>query len=163
MNTEKSKYMKERCIIRGAAHSRETVISICLFFFFFFFGFLGLHLQYMEVLRLGVKLELQLPVYTTAIVTQYPSCVCDLHHSSQQCLIFNTLRKASDRTCILMDPSWICYHWATKGTPHSCTLYAHGTKEAKPSGTKEAKPLVLKLSFREGSRDNLNFCHQLIW
>ena len=37
MNTEKSKYMKERCIIRGAAHSRETVISICVFFFFFFF------------------------------------------------------------------------------------------------------------------------------
>ena len=36
--------------------------SASLFFFSFFF--LGLHLQHMEVLRLGVKLELQLPAYT---------------------------------------------------------------------------------------------------
>ena len=34
--------------------------------FFFFFVFLGLHLQYMEVPRLGVKSELQPPAYTTA-------------------------------------------------------------------------------------------------
>ena len=30
------------------------------------FFFLGLHLGHMEVLRLGVELELQLPVFTTA-------------------------------------------------------------------------------------------------
>ena len=36
------------------------------FFFFFFFGFLGLRLQHMEVHRLGVWLELQVPAYTTA-------------------------------------------------------------------------------------------------
>ena len=36
------------------------------FIFFFFFGFLGPHLQHMEVPRLGVKLELQQPTYTTA-------------------------------------------------------------------------------------------------
>ena len=33
--------------------------------FFFFFGLLGLHLQHMEVPRLGVKSVLQLPAYTT--------------------------------------------------------------------------------------------------
>jgi len=33
---------------------------------FFFFSFLGPHLQHMEVPGLGVKLELQLPAYTTA-------------------------------------------------------------------------------------------------
>ena len=38
--------------------------------FFFSFFFLVPHTRHMEVPRLGVKLELQLPAYTTAIVTQ---------------------------------------------------------------------------------------------
>ena len=42
------------------------------FFFFFFFSFLGLHLQHMEVPRLGVNLELQLPAYITATAMQDP-------------------------------------------------------------------------------------------
>ena len=33
---------------------------------FFFFFFLVLHWQHMEILRLGVELELQLLAYTTA-------------------------------------------------------------------------------------------------
>ena len=33
----------------------------------------------MEVPRLGVKSEVQLPAYTTATVTWDPSLVCDLH------------------------------------------------------------------------------------
>lgn len=37
----------------------------CTTFSFFSF-FLRLHLRHMEVLRLGVELELQLPAYTTA-------------------------------------------------------------------------------------------------
>ena len=41
--------------------------------------FLGLNLQHMEVPRLGVKSELQLLAYTTAIATPDPSGVCDLH------------------------------------------------------------------------------------
>ena len=36
------------------------------FFFFFFLVFLGPHLQHMEVPRLGVEVELQLPAYATA-------------------------------------------------------------------------------------------------
>ena len=39
-----------------------------------------------------------------------PSHVCNLHHSSQQHQILNTLSKARDQTCVLMDASHICFH-----------------------------------------------------
>ena len=50
----------------------------------------------MKVPRLGVKSELQLLVYATSIATQDLSCVCDLHHSLQQCQISDLLREAKD-------------------------------------------------------------------
>ena len=62
----------------------------------------------MEVPRLGVELELELPACTTAIVTQDPSSICDRHCSSwQQCQIPNPLIEAGDQTRILMDTSQI--------------------------------------------------------
>ena len=57
----------------------------------------------MEVSRLDVESELQLPAYTTATATPEPSHNCHLHHSSQQCWILNPLSKATDRICILME------------------------------------------------------------
>ena len=51
--------------------------------YIYLFCFLGLHLKLVEVPRLGVELELQLPVYAT----WDPSCICNVHHSSQQCQI----------------------------------------------------------------------------
>ena len=48
--------------------------------FFFLFFFLGPHPWHMEVPRLEIELELQLPDYATA--TWNLSLVCDLHHSS---------------------------------------------------------------------------------
>ena len=57
----------------------------------------------MEVPRLGVELELQLPAYTTATSMPDPSHVCDLNHSSRQRQILNPLSEAKDRTCILID------------------------------------------------------------
>ena len=66
----------------------------------------------MEVPRLGVKSELQLPAYATA--TPDPSHICDLHHSSQQRPILNPLSKARDQTLNLMVPSWIHFHCATR-------------------------------------------------
>ena len=45
---------------------------------YFFFFSLGPHLWYIEVPRQGVKLKLQLLVYTTAIAKPDPSCICDL-------------------------------------------------------------------------------------
>ena len=87
--------------------------------FYFVFCFLGPHLRHMEVCRLGVKLELQLPAYATATATatRDPSHVCDRYHSSQQYQILNPLSEARDRACILMDTSWIPFHCATMGTP----------------------------------------------
>ena len=73
----------------------------------FFFCFLGLHLWHMEVPRLGIKSELQLLAYTTAIATWDLSHVCDLSHicdlshSSDQHWILNPLIEARDRTYIL--------------------------------------------------------------
>ena len=55
----------------------------------FFFFFLGL--QHREVSRLGAELELQPMAYATA--TLDPSYICDLHHSSQQHQILNSLSK----------------------------------------------------------------------
>ena len=78
-----------------------------------FFCFLGPHLQHMEVPRLGTKSELQLPDYTKATAMSDLRCICNLHHSSQQCQIPNPLRKARDRTHILMDPSQVFYYCAT--------------------------------------------------
>ena len=63
----------------------------------------------MDVPRVGVESELELPAYTTATVTPDPSHVCNLHHGSWQCWILNALSEARDRTCILMDASWVCY------------------------------------------------------
>ena len=50
----------------------------------YFFVFLGPHLQQIEVPRLEVKLKLQLLACTTAATMPDPSCICNLHHSSQQ-------------------------------------------------------------------------------
>ena len=50
----------------------------------------------MEVPRPGVKSELQLLAYATARATWDPSCVCDLHHSSRQHHILNSLSEARD-------------------------------------------------------------------
>ena len=60
----------------------------------------------MEVPRLGVESELELPAYTIATATAMLdlSCVCNLHHNSQQCQI---LSKARDQTHILMDTIWV--------------------------------------------------------
>uniref|UniRef100_A0A8C3YD51 Vomeronasal type-1 receptor n=1 Tax=Catagonus wagneri TaxID=51154 RepID=A0A8C3YD51_9CETA len=52
---------------------------------------------------LGCKLVF----YIYRVITWDPSRICDLHHSSQQRQILNPLRKARDRTHILMDASWV--------------------------------------------------------
>ena len=90
--------------------------------FFFFFHFLGLHSQHVEVPRLRVESELQLPAFPTATATLDPSHVCNLHHSPQQPRILNPLSKTRDWTHILMVPSRVHFHWATKGTPKQLML-----------------------------------------
>ena len=97
-------------------HMVVLPLSLSLFF-------LGLHLQHMEVPRLGAESELQLLAYTTATVMQNPSWICDLHHSSWQCWILNPLSEARDRSHILMDISWICFCCATMGALHIAVLF----------------------------------------
>ena len=78
---------------------------------------LGPHLWLMEVPRLGVQSELQLPADTTATASPDPSHVCNLHHSSWQRWIVNPLSKAREWTHVLMDTSQGRYHWAMMGNP----------------------------------------------
>ena len=70
----------------------------------FFFGFLELHLQHMEVPRLGAEL----PAYATATATP----------QLRQHQILNPLSEARDWTRVLMDTASYTthYHWATMET-----------------------------------------------
>ena len=57
----------------------------------------------MEVSRLEVKSELQLPAYTTAKATRDLSYICNLCYSLQQHQILNPLSQARDGTRILRE------------------------------------------------------------
>ena len=101
------------------------------FFLFSFFVFLGLHLWNMEVPRVGVESELQLPAYATATAMWDPNRVCDLHHSSRQHWIFNPLSRGRDCPWVLLDTSRVRHHRATMGTPGPGTSarQGHGKKK----------------------------------
>ena len=93
---------------KGKGRDEKVKLPYGNVFCLFVFAFLGLHLRHMEIPRLGVKMELQLPAYTTAIAKRNLSCICDPHHSSQQCQILNPLSGARNRACVLMDTSRVC-------------------------------------------------------
>ena len=65
--------------------------------------FLWLHLWHMEVPGQDVELELKLLAYTTATAVLNLSHICDLHHSSWQHQVLNSLNEARDEICILAD------------------------------------------------------------
>ena len=105
--------------------SQLYLTEVSILFHFISFCFSGLHPRHMELPRLRVESELQLPATITARAMQDPSCICDLHHSSLQCWIPDPLSEARDWTHILMDPSWIRSCWATMGTPLICLHTAY--------------------------------------
>ena len=74
---------------------------------FFFLHFLQPHLRHVEVVRLGIKPELQLLAYATAMAMHDLSLIWDLHCNLQQCQILEPLSKARDGTCNLMDTSQV--------------------------------------------------------
>ena len=74
----------------------HEVSNLSFYFISFHVSFLALYLRHMDVPRLEVKSELQLPAYTTTTATPDPSHICDLHHSSWQHQILNPLSKARD-------------------------------------------------------------------
>ena len=61
-------------------HSQIPFLVFYCCCYYYYFCFLGLHLQHMEIPKLGIKSVLQLPAYTTA--TQDLNPICDLYHSS---------------------------------------------------------------------------------
>ena len=79
----------------------HVIASERIAFLPFSFCFLELHPGHMEIPRLGVQSELQLPAYTTATATPDLSHIGN--HSSWQRSILNSLSEARDRTCTLMD------------------------------------------------------------
>ena len=100
---KKTRREKERERERRGVGGRERRFLFVLFFF------LQLHPRHMDVPRLQVESELQLPAYTTATAKPDLSQVCNLHHSSRQCQILNPWIEARDQTCILMDTSRVHY------------------------------------------------------
>ena len=107
---------------------KEQQPGFFLFSFFLFF-FLGLHLQPMEVPRLGVEVELQLLASTIATATPDPSHIWDLCCSSRQCRILNLLSGARDQTHILMDLIRFCYSCTTVGTRSYFSLLVFSFQE----------------------------------
>ena len=61
----------------------------------------------MEVSRLGVESELQLPPYATAMAMQDLSHVCELYHSLGQGRFLNPLSEARDRTHVYMNLGFV--------------------------------------------------------
>ena len=97
--------------------SVERITGFCLFCFFFFFS-LGLHSRHVEVPSLGVTLELQLSVYTTATecriwttsvtyTTDHGNVGFPTHWARPE------IKPTSSRILV----SRICFHCATTGTP----------------------------------------------
>ena len=78
----------------------------------------------MEVSRLEIKSERQLPAYATVTATLDPSRLGDLHHSSRQPRIVNPLSKARGRTCILMDTSGVCNPLSHNGNSPPPTFFS---------------------------------------
>ena len=91
---------------------------VCLFVCLF----LGPQVWPMDLPRLGVESELQLPAYTTAAATETPdqSRVCDLPHSSRQHQILNPQSQAWDWTGVLMDAGHLFPLRHDWNSPASC-------------------------------------------
>ena len=134
---------------------------ICFLFFclsFLSFFFLGTHLQHIEVPRLGVKSELQLLAYTTAIAIQDPNHVWDLHWSSRQHRILNSLSEARDRTGILTDtsrgsgaPCFVCYILVASSI-HTQVDYRSGGVNLSWRCSNRMGPIPISVPWRRGSR-----------
>ena len=95
---------------------RRTWSLLLFFSFFFSFLFRTAPTEYGGS-QAGGPIRAVAAGLQTATAMQDPSCICDLHHSSQKCQILNPLSGARDQTCVLMNASQLCFCWATMGTP----------------------------------------------
>jgi len=99
------------------------ILVVLLFALSFLFVFLGPQPGAYENSLARDPIGAVTPAYSTATATPDLSCVCNLHHSSQQCQILNLLSKTRDWTCILMDASHVHFHWTRMGTPPVFSFY----------------------------------------
>ena len=75
------------------SESRHCMISFFVLFCFVLFS--------------GVELKMQLLAQARAIATRDLRHICDLHYSSWQRWILNSLKEARNLTCNLMDTEWV--------------------------------------------------------
>ena len=92
---------------RWIPNSLTSINQYSGFSHIFFFFFLRPYSRHMEVPRLGVESELELPACATPTVMRDLSHVCHLHHSSRQCWILNPLSEVKDQTRVFTDPSQV--------------------------------------------------------
>ena len=104
------------CFVLLSSLAYSTLVILFLFYYLFWYPVFSFLFSSFFFFRPALA-ELQLPNYTIAIATWDPSHVCDLHHSSQQLRIPNSLSEARDQTHIFMDASWILFCCATTRTP----------------------------------------------
>ena len=99
--------------------SKEVIYFF--FFFFFFLFFLGYTLGIWKFPGLGSNWNYRYQPTQLYHSHSNPdlSCICNLYHGSQQCLIINPLSEVRDRTLVLMATTWVHYHGATTWTPWS--------------------------------------------
>ena len=129
---------------RNSGPETKDEDQIPISFLLSFFVFLGLHLQ--QVLSLGVESELWLPAYTTATVTRDLSHVCDLHCSSRQRHILNSLSEVRDWTYLLTDTSRVLNLLSNNRNSQICvSLLHHCTTIAMP--TVQQSSLLYRDSF----------------
>ena len=121
----------------------ESYEFIFILFCFIIFSFLGPYLHHMEVPRLRVELELQLPAYTTATVMLDPSCVCDLRYTFLRCQIFNLLSKARDQTGILPDTRRVLNPMSHNGNSMSFFLLLEYSKDIRIHLESSLIPFIL--------------------
>ena len=108
LRVKKVKKTRELMLKLGIFQCWQSVFCFVLSFCFF----LGPHPWHMEVPRIGVELELQLPVYATATAMRDSSCIWDLHHSSQQHQMPNPLSEIKPTSSYILvrfvstEPQW---------------------------------------------------------
>ena len=87
----------------------------------------------MEVLRLELESEQQLPPYTTATAMPDPSHACDRRCSLQQCRILNPLSEARDRTIsswiLCWVPNPLSHNW---NSSHKRILFRYISSQSNP-------------------------------
>ena len=87
---------------RERERERERDVLFFVLFFFIFYEFVFCLFRaapwHVEFPRLGAESELQLSAYATSTAMPDLNRICDLHHSSRQHQILNSLGEARDRT-----------------------------------------------------------------